>query len=287
MVLYINGEIIDEKDIKEEAERLRPHYEQVFASDDKKEKQDYETQLHDWSRENIIERVLLRQAAAKDKDPIAEEEIDKQYNAAAEEAGGEEQLLKNLGRQVDQVKEDVAADMKLQRLITRIAESTPKPSNKDIEKCYQGNPEQFTIPEMVRASHIVKHPDENTKPEDLRAELEEILAEIKEKDNFGEMASKHSSCPESEGDLGFFARGQMVAEFEDIVFNMQPGDISDVFETQFGFHIAKLTSKRPAILCPLEEVQEAIVKKLTQDAQQKELEKFVDAEKEKATIEEK
>ena len=67
MALYINGEKIDEEDIKEEAERLRPHYEQVFASDDKKEKRDYETQLHDWSRENIIERILLRQAAAKDK----------------------------------------------------------------------------------------------------------------------------------------------------------------------------------------------------------------------------
>lgn len=287
MVLYINGEKIDEKEIKEEAERLRPHYEQVFASDDKKEKKDYETQLNDWSRENIIERVLLKQAAAKDKEPIPEEEIDKQYNAAVEQAGGEEQLLKNLGRAADQIKEEVAADMKLQRLITKIAENTPKPTKKEIEKCYQENPDQFTIPEMVRAAHIVKHPDENSKPDDLRKELEEILTEIKEKDNFGEMASKHSSCPESEGDLGFFARGQMVPEFEDVVFNMKPGDISDVFETQFGFHIAKLTSHRPAALCPLEDVQEPIEKKLTQDAQQKELEKFVDAEKEKATIEEK
>ncbi len=287
MALYINGEIIREKDIKEEAERLRPHYEQVFASEDKKEKQDYEKQLHEWSRENIIERILLKQAAARDKEPIPEEEIEKQYNAAAQQAGGEEQLLKNLSRKADQLKEDIAADLKLQRLIMQIAENSPKPSKKEIEKCYQENPEQFTIPEMVRASHIVKHPEENQKPENLRKELEKILAEIKEKDNFADMASKHSSCPENGGDLGFFPKGQMVPEFEDVAFNMEPGDISDVFETQFGFHIAKLTSRRSAVLCPLEEVTEAIEKKLTQDAQQKELEKFVDAEKKKATIEEK
>jgi len=287
MALYINGEKIDDKEIKAEADRLRPHYEQVFSSDDKKEKQDYEKQLHEWSRENVIERVLLKQVAAKDKEPIAQEEIEKQYNAAVEQAGGQEQLLKTLARPVDQIKKDVAADLKLQRLILQIAESAPKPTKKEIEMCHQKNPEEFTIPEMVRASHIVKHPDENTKPEDLRKELEGILAEIKEKDNFGEMASKHSSCPESEGDLGFFPRGQMVPEFEDVVFNMKPGDISEVFETQFGLHIAKVTSCRSASLCPLEEVSEAIEKKLTQDTQQKALEKFVDAEKEKATIEEK
>lgn len=287
MALYINGEKIDNKEIKAEVERLRPHYEQIFSSDDKKEKKDYEKQLHDWSRENIIERVLLRQVAAKDKEPVAAEEIDKQYNAAAEQAGGEEQLLKTLGREVDQIKEDVAADLKLQRLILQISESAPKPTKKEIEKCHQENPEEFTIPEMVRASHIVRHPDENTKPEDIRKELEEILAEIKEKDNFGEMASKHSNCPESEGDLGFFPRGQMVPEFEDIVFNMEPGDISEVFETQFGLHIAKLTSHRASSLCPLEEVAEAIEKKLTEESQQKALEKFIDAEKAKATIEEK
>lgn len=287
MALYINGEKIDNEDIQIEVERLRPHYEQVFASNDKKEKTDYEKQLHDWSRENIIERVLLRQAAAKDKELVSQDQIEKQYAAAVEQAGGEDKLLENLDSQADQAKADVAVDIKLQRLIMQIAQSAPKPSAKDIEKCYQGNPEQFTIPEMVRASHIVKHPEGKGKPEALRKELEEILAEIKEKDNFAEMASKHSSCPENGGDLGFFSKGQMVPEFEEIVFNMEPGDVSEIFETQFGLHIAKLTSRRSPILCPIEEVHEAIEKKLTQEAQQKELEKYVDAEKEKAKIEEK
>ena len=287
MTLYVNGEKVEEKDIQQEAERLRPHYDQVFATEDEKEKQESEKQLQDWSKENVIERVLLRQAAVKDTEAVPQEEIDKQYAGLIEQGGGEEELLKNLDRTCDKVKEEITKDLKLQRLVTRITEGAPKPTKKEIEKCYQDDPEQFTIPEMVRASHIVKHPEPDSKPEDLRAELEEILAEIKEKDNFGEMASKHSSCPEQAGDLGYFPRGQMVQEFEDVVFNMKPGQISDVFETQFGFHIAKVTSKRSAALCPLEEVTEAIEKKLTEQAQQKALEKFVDAEKEKAAIEEK
>lgn len=287
MTLYINGEKVGEKDIQEEIERLRPHYEKVFASEDEKEKLESEKQLQDWSRENVIERVLLRQSAMKDKEPVPQEEIEKQYAALAEQAGSEEQFLKSLDRNPEQVKEEITNDLKLQRLIARITEDAPKPTKKEIEKCYEDDPEQYTIPEMIRASHIVKHPEPDTDPEDIRKELEDILAEIKEKDNFAEMASKHSSCPEQAGDLGFFPRGQMVQEFEDVVFDMKPGKISDVFETQFGFHIAKVTSRRSAALCPLTDVQEAIEKKLIQEAQQKALEKFVDAEKEKAAIEEK
>lgn len=287
MTLYVNGEKVDEKDIQEEVQRLRPHYEQVFASEDEEEKQQSEKQLQDWSRENVIERVLLRQCAIKDKESIPQEEIKKQYAVLVQQAGSEEQLLKNLDRNAEQVKEEIANDLKLQRLIARISENAPKPTKKEIEKCYEGDPERFTIPEMIRASHIVKHLEPDSDRENIRMEMEEILAEIKEKDNFAEMASKHSSCPEQAGDLGFFPRGQMVQEFEDVVFNMDPGQISEVFETQFGFHIARVTSRRSAALCPLADVQEAIERKLTQDGQQRAPEKFVDAEKEKATIEEK
>ncbi|MHC4721340.1 MAG: peptidylprolyl isomerase, partial [Planctomycetota bacterium] len=76
-------------------------------------------------------------------------------------------------------------------------------------------------------------------------------------------------------------------EFEDVVFGMEVGTVSDVFKTEFGYHIAKVTDKKPATACPLEDVREVIVRELTEQARQKAVEKFIDREKAKALIEEK
>ncbi|MBW8015445.1 MAG: hypothetical protein FVQ82_04600 [Planctomycetes bacterium] len=293
MALYVNGELIEDVVINEEADRLRPQYEQVFTSDDPAEIEANEKQLIDWSRENVIERVLLRQAAINDPAPIDPAAVEEQFAQMLEQSGGKEEFFKRAGinpADIDKVKVDIENDMKLQRLIQTLTDKAEKPSSKQILRVFEDNPERFTIPEMVRASHIIKHHDPEEGPgalEDARKELEEVLKEVRQKDNFAELAGKFSSCPENGGDLGFFPRGQMVQEFEDIVFEMEPGQVSEVFETQFGIHIAKVTEKRPAIPCKLEDVSEVIEKELTEAAQQKEIEKFVDAEKEKATIEEK
>jgi parvulin-like peptidyl-prolyl isomerase len=78
----------------------------------------------------------------------------------------------------------------------------------------------------------------------------------------------------------------MVPAFEEVVFNLKPGSYSDVFQTEFGWHIASVIEKRPAVACSLEQVRDVIVGDLTRQAQQKALEQFLDAQKEKAHIEE-
>lgn len=292
MALYVNGELIEELIITEEADRLRPQYEQVFASEDTDEIEANEKQLLEWSRENVIERVLLRQAAIRDYETDAAA-VDQQYAEILEKSGGEEEFIKRAGikpEDIGQVKTDIGNDMKLQQLVKKLTDQAEEPTKKQILSVFEGDAERFTIPEMVRASHIVKHCehgcDEATAAE-ARKELEEVLTEVRESGNFDELATKYSSCPENGGDLGYFPRGQMVQEFEDIAFAMEVGQVSDVFQTQFGFHIAKLTEKKESIPCKLEDVSEVIEKELLQEAQQKEIEKFVDAEKENATIEEK
>lgn len=293
MALYVNGELIDELIITEEADRLRPQYEQVFASTDPEEIESNEKQLLDWSRENVIERFLLRQAAVRDYQSVDEAAVDEQYAQILEQAGGEEEFIKRAGiksEDIGQVKTDIGNDLKLQQLIKKLTDQAPKPTSKQILQVFESDPERFTIPEMVRASHIVKHCEQGCDEAEIvqaRKELEEVLKEAREKDNFAELAGKYSSCPENGGDLGFFPRGQMVQEFEDIAFSMEPGQISEVFQTQFGLHIALVTEKREAIPCKLEDVSEVIEKELLQESQQKEIEKFVDAEKEKSTIEDK
>jgi len=200
MALYVNGEMIDDIVINEEADRLRPQYEQVFTSEDPAEIEANEKQLMDWSRENVIERVLIRQAAINDPQPIDPEVFEQQYAHILEQAGGEEEFIKSLGikpEDIDKVKADIENDMKLQRFVKDLTDKAEKPTEKQIRKVFESDPERFTIPEMIRASHIVKHHDPESKPEDARKELEDVLVEVRDTGDFDALAAKYSSCPEN------------------------------------------------------------------------------------------
>ncbi len=287
MALYVNGELVDEKEIQAEIERLRPEYERVFAE---MSEEDREKQLSEWSRENVVERFLLKQAAEQDSEPLEEGAVENAFDTMLEQAGGRADFFNKSGLSPDnedEIKKDVENRLRLERLMEKISNSVAEPSQKAIEKYYNDNTDKFTIPEMVRAAHIVKHPNAEDDVERVQQEMGEILHEIRTKDNFEELAQKYSDCPDNAGDLGFFPRGQMVQAFEDVAFSMEAGQVSDVFQSEFGYHIAKVTSKKPEVLCPIEEVREVILKELNQAAGQKAIEKFIDGERAKAEIEEK
>jgi len=275
--MYVNGEKISEETIQAEVEKLRPDYEHVFADQPEAERQ---KQLYEWSRENVIEAVLLRQAASKDQKGVISEDIDKAYQQFVSQNGDK-------GVDKELVKAEIEHRLRLQRLIKKVTAGAKEPSEKDIQRYYNANAPRFTIGESVRASHIVKHHKPDVDADDMKSQMQEILNEIQDGADFDDMARKHSDCPENGGDLGYFGRGSMVAEFENVVFAMEPGQISNVFNTEFGYHIAMVTDKKPEIPCPLEDVRELIVRELTAQTRQKALEKFIDREKAKALIEEK
>jgi len=287
MTLYVNGEKVADKEIEAEMEKLRPDYERVFVEQSPAEQ---EKQLREWSRENVIEAVLMRQAAQNDAEPVPAEVVEQAFQALVQEQGGMDKLFENLGttfESEEQLKKDIEQRLRLERLIAKVNNEAGEPSEKEIRNYYETHIDKFTFPETVRASHIVKHITPDVEPEQAKQELDKVLIELKNGADFVALAEKHSDCPDRGGDLGFFARGQMVERFEDVVFDMEVGQTSDVFETEFGFHIATVTEKKPSVPCPLEDVQDVVVRELKQEMQQKAIEKFVDAEKEKATIEEK
>ncbi|MHC5060489.1 MAG: peptidylprolyl isomerase [Planctomycetota bacterium] len=277
MAVYVNGEKIDEKHIQAQVEQLRPDYERTFADQPADEQQ---KQLYEWSRENVIEAVLLQQAARKNLGRVPSETVDKMYEQYVKQNGGKTDDEKK-------VKAEIAERMSVEGLISTITGDVKGPSEKEIRKFYDADIDRFTMPEMVRASHIVIHHDPNVEDEKVKEQMQDILEKLRNGADFGKVAGEHSNCPDNGGDLGYFPRGNMVVEFEDVVFSMEVGAVSEVFKTGFGYHIAKVTDKRPAMVCPLEDVREVIVRKLTEQYQQKALEKFIDAEKARATIEEK
>ncbi len=134
----------------------------------------------------------------------------------------------------------------------------------DIEKEYNNNIEQYTTPEQVRASHILLK-TEGKDDAAVKAKAEEILKQARAGADFAELARKNSedeASAKNGGDLDYFGKGRMVPEFDAVVFAMQPGQISDLVKTQYGYHIIKLVDKKPATTRTLAEVRQQLTDQL-------------------------
>ena len=161
--------------------------------------------------------------------------------------------------QLARLKDELLANYATEKLIAEV-----KVTDKDCRDYYEANKEQFVAEEKVEASHIL------VKEEELANKL---LADIKDgKISFEDCAKENSTCPSGKGGgaLGAFGRGQMVKEFEDAAFSMNPGDISDApVKTQFGYHIIKVTSRIGNEVIPYESIADEIMAALRNEKSRK------------------
>jgi peptidyl-prolyl cis-trans isomerase C len=166
-------------------------------------------------------------------------------------------------------------------------------TDQDAKAHYDKNPGEFKNPEMVRASHILIQPntqppgvDPNQAKAQAKAKAEDLLSKIRGGEDFAELAKAHSSCPSAAngGDLDYFKRGEMDAPFEKVAFELVPGQVSGVVETQFGFHIIKVVDHKAARTLPFEEAKAGIVEKLTAEKKTQIIRDYVESLKAKAQI---
>ena len=149
-------------------------------------------------------------------------------------------------------------------------------SDADVRKSYDENIAKYTVPEERRASHILVKADKDApaaEREKAKVKAQALLVEVRRNPaQFAELARKNSDDPGSSakgGDLDFFGRGAMVKAFEDTVFTLKSGEISDVVETDFGYHIMTLTGVRGGQAKPFEEVRAEIAAELRKTQAQK------------------
>ncbi len=134
---------------------------------------------------------------------------------------------------------------------------------------YEANKDKYVVPEQRHARHILFEVKE-TDGEEIRAakrkKAEEVLDLARQGQDFSELARKFSEGPSgpSGGDLGFFGRGAMLPSFDEVVFQLQPGAISDIVETPFGYHIIKLEEVRAGQTGSFDKVKKEIVDEIKQ-----------------------
>jgi len=141
----------------------------------------------------------------------------------------------------------------------------------DVERHYQQNIELYTTPEQVRASHILLK-TEGKDEAAVKARAEQLLKQARAGADFAALAKANSEDGSAAqgGDLDYFGRGRMVPEFDEVAFKLAPGSISDLVKTQFGYHIIKVTDKKPETKRTLDEVRQQIADQLAYERAQQE-----------------
>jgi len=204
--------------------------------------------------EQLISAELLYQAAAK----LEFKDLDKQIDAKVAQGKArfkDEQEFKKAIKDLEMDEKDLREYTRRDLLISRFVETTfvskAAVSEAEIRAFYDKNPDKFKRDETVKASHILIGADSKASADDrkkAREKAEKLKKELTGGADFAALAKANSTDSSSQqgGDLGFFGKGQMVPPFEKAAFALKPGEISDVVETQFGYHIIKLTEKKPA-----------------------------------------
>jgi peptidyl-prolyl cis-trans isomerase D len=140
----------------------------------------------------------------------------------------------------------------------------------DIERAYNENIEQHSTPEQVRASHILLR-TEGKDEAAVKAKAEDLVKQARAGADFAALATANSEdegTAKNGGDLDFFGRGRMVPEFDQVVFTMEPGQVSDPVKTQFGYHVIKVVDKKPGTMRTLAEVRQQILDQLAYERAQ-------------------
>jgi peptidyl-prolyl cis-trans isomerase C len=223
---------------------------------------------------------LDKQVADKTAQGKSKFKTEAEYENALNSAGLTPKALEDLLR-----KDIVINNLVVKEIVPKVTVSET-----DAKKFYDENIDKFKRPEQIKASHILCKVDPKASAEEKKKAKEKaasLLKEIKGGKDFAELAKTNSDCPSSKqgGDLGLFGKGQMVPTFETAAFALKPGEVSDVVETQFGYHIIKVTEKKDAGSAKFEEVKDRIMDYLKNQKIQKGVLDYIAQLKEKAKIE--
>lgn len=216
----------------------------------------------------IAERKLLLDEAIKAKTSFAPEELDKILSYQYSRAGGEEkflQVLEENGIDIEFVKKSIEKDLMIQNYLEAFFTSKILISEEEIQKVYRED-------KTASVRHILLSTQEKSEAEkeEIHKKMEEILSRAKSGEDFAELAKTYSEDPGSKENGGLyenFGRGQMVKHFENAAFSVPVGEISDIVETTFGYHIIKVIDRKKETR-PLDEVRSQIeghLRKMQQD----------------------
>ncbi|MBM4309860.1 MAG: hypothetical protein FJ119_02780 [Deltaproteobacteria bacterium] len=290
MVASVNGQAVTAGDVDQEMKGLLARFGGRVPPE---QMQELEPRMREQALENLISKRLIIQEADRQNIQPDDQQIEAELATVTAQFPSPEMFqeqLNTMGITAEQLRGDISDHLKVKGVYVRATEALPPVTEEDINKFYNENTETFKVPEQVRASHILFSVAQDASPETRglkKQELEKVRSQVVEGADFAALAKELSDCPSKEqgGDLGLFERGRMVKEFDDAAFNLAAGEISPVVETQFGYHVIKVTEHNEPRVVALEDVHQEISQHLQTSREEAAFESFLQNLRQNAQIE--
>ncbi len=256
----INGQRLPFSEFEKELVAFQSQYDRFFPAAGKVPQNLKVTLLN-----QMIERRLLAQEAQRLGIEVSEEELRSGIDKIRKDypADGFERTLETEYINLEDWKRRLKENLLTKKLIEQVILSRVSITGEEAQRYYQDHLSDYEVPEQVQARQIVV---------ETEREARNILRRLKKGEDFAKVAQESSLSPDSErgGDLGFFSRGQMPPEFDQAVFSLRQGRLSNVVKSPYGYHIFKVEKKRKARSLKFSEVKEQILAKLKQEKQEQE-----------------
>ena len=291
VLIRVNGEEITRGDI---AKALQQSMARFGGQVPPEQLQQIQAQLLPRIKDSLITEKLLSAAVVTEKVEVSAEDLSNALARISESLPEGETLESALQKEnlsLDKMKEDLTKQLAIQKLLESKVESISEATEEDAKAFYDSNPEKFEKPEAVTASHILIKFDESDTDETKaakKAKLEKIRADIIAGSNtFENAAGEFSDCPSKAqgGSLGSFEKGKMVPEFEVAAFSQEVGEVGDVIETKFGYHIIKVSEHQDAGVISFDEAKDRIIEFLSGQKKQEAVKNYLKELRDEATIE--
>jgi peptidyl-prolyl cis-trans isomerase C len=217
--------------------------------------------------DDLVNRELLIQNCNKTGIKISDDELNKEITAIKSRFPSEEQFnqaVKSQNLTMEDVKSDVRRALSIKKLMKNDIEDKITIDEKAVNEYYKNNPDKFVEGESVKASHILVMVDKNAAKdakETAKKKIDGLLIRVRKGEDFAKLAKENSDdkgSGQNGGDLGFFGKGMMVPNFEKAAFSLKKDEVSDIVETEFGYHIIKLIDKKPSRTIPMSEVHDRL-----------------------------
>lgn len=264
VAVTVNGKDIMEADVDA---KINAYMDRMASQIPPGMSEQYKKQMRPQVVESMVMEQLLDEQIKKAGINVTDSDVNDKLNEiiAAQPGMTMESFKERVaaqGQSFEQVKEQIKKTMSYEKLIGNV-----EVNDAEAKAFYDENKEDFNKPEQVKASHILVKVDASATPEQkvaAKTKIEGLLKQVKAGGDFAALAKANSDCPSKErgGDLGFFDRSTMVKEFADAAFALKVGEISGIVETQFGYHIIKVTDRQQGGLTPFEKAKADIVKSL-------------------------
>jgi parvulin-like peptidyl-prolyl isomerase len=263
MTLSVNGVPVPEAAIQFELDRLVKFYSTHMSAARIREQMDV---LRSRAREQAIGARLLIEQAGRLDIVVPAEDVEGRFSEMAARAGGPEKLKALLAQQgltEADVRRSIEGGRRVDMLVDRIAEGVEDPTEEQIQEHFLQHAKEYERSERALVRHILLRPASGTEADraTARSRLEEIRRRIEDGADFSDEAAAHSECPSGRktgGSLGWFARGMMVPAFDEAVFSMEVGALSEVVETPLGLHLTQKLGAEEAGPAEFADVREKI-----------------------------